>query len=124
MGLAATLNPSASSQGGSDDLVLHLTDQTFADSISSGYTLVDFWAEWCGPCRMIAPTIEALAVELKDKVKVAKLNIDENPLITSKYNIMSIPFCVLFKDGEMVGNILGAQPKQNFDKMIANALAE
>jgi thioredoxin 1 len=78
---------------------------------ASGLVMVDFWAVWCGPCRMIAPTVEELAKEYAGKVKVGKLNTDENPDIASKYKIMGIPTIMFFKNGERVDQIVGAVPK-------------
>jgi thioredoxin 1 len=78
---------------------------------ANGLVMVDFWAVWCGPCRMIAPTVEELAKEYAGKVKVGKLNTDENPDIASKYKIMGIPTIMFFKDGQKVDQIVGAVPK-------------
>lgn len=78
---------------------------------ANGLVMVDFWAVWCGPCRMIAPTVEELAKEYEGKVKVGKLNTDENPDIASKYKIMGIPTIMFFKDGQKVDQIVGAVPK-------------
>ncbi len=74
--------------------------------------LVDFWAEWCGPCRMIAPSIDEIAQEYAGKIQVRKLNIDKDPSIAGKYGVMSIPTLILFKDGKIVEQIVGALPKQ------------
>jgi thioredoxin 1 len=78
---------------------------------ANGLVMVDFWAVWCGPCRMIAPTIEELAKEYAGKVKVGKLNTDENPDVASKYKIMGIPTVMFFKDGQKVDQVVGAVPK-------------
>jgi thioredoxin 1 len=78
---------------------------------ANGLVMVDFWAVWCGPCRMIAPTVDELAKEYAGKVKVGKLNTDENPDIASKYKIMGIPTIMFFKDGQKVDQIVGAVPK-------------
>lgn len=80
--------------------------------------LVDFWAAWCGPCRMVAPVIDQLAEQYAGKVKVAKLNVDENPQIAEKYQIMSIPTVYLFKDGGKADGLIGARPKQSFEEML------
>jgi thioredoxin 1 len=74
--------------------------------------LIDFWAEWCGPCRMIAPAIEEIAGEYAGRVKVAKLDVDAEPGLASRYGVLSIPMIALFKDGEMVERIVGARPKE------------
>lgn len=80
--------------------------------------IVDFWAAWCGPCRMIAPIIEQLSVEYSQKVKVAKLNVDENPDLAGQYGINSIPAIYMFKNGQKVDALIGARPKPAFDDMI------
>ena len=91
-----------------------VTDQSFATDVlgAEGPVLVDFWAEWCGPCRMIAPALEEISNELGDKVTVAKLNIDENPQATRTYGVMSIPSLILFKGGQEVARVIGAKPKE------------
>ena len=80
--------------------------------------LVDFWAPWCAPCRMVGPIIEELAGSYLEKVKVGKLNTDDNPGIASRYGIMSIPTILLFKNGEIVERIVGAAPKKDFEKIL------
>jgi len=80
--------------------------------------LVDFWAEWCGPCRMVAPVVEQIAKEYKGKLKVCKLNVDEAPKIASSYGIMSIPTLAVFKNGKVVDKILGALPKSELETTI------
>jgi thioredoxin 1 len=82
--------------------------------------LVDFWAPWCGPCRMVGPIIEELAASYNGKVKVGKLNTDDNPNVASRYGIMSIPTVLLFKNGEIVDRIVGAVPKKDFEKMLSS----
>jgi thioredoxin 1 len=84
--------------------------------------LVDFWAEWCGPCRMVGPIVEQLAQSLKGKVKVSKLNVDQNKDIAEKYNIQSIPSLVLFKNGNEIARIVGFSPKEKYEKFVNNAL--
>jgi thioredoxin 1 len=84
--------------------------------------LVDFWAAWCGPCKMIAPIIDQLADEFDGKVKVAKLNVDDNRELAARFKVMSIPTILLFKDGEVVNQLIGARPKGDLVKMIEGAL--
>jgi len=99
--------------------ITHTTDQTFAADVEAGGTvLVDFWAPWCGPCRMIAPVLDQLDEELGDKVKITKLNVDENPETASRFGVMSIPTLLLFKDGQVVDKIVGAGPKEMFENML------
>ena len=80
--------------------------------------VVDFWAEWCGPCKMIAPALEEIAGSLNGKVKIVKLNVDENPATAQKYGIMSIPTLLLFKNGELKSNHRGAAPRQKLEQWI------
>jgi thioredoxin 1 len=90
-----------------------VTDDTFAEKVldSDKAVLVDFWAEWCGPCKMVSPVLEEIAAEHPDKITVAKLNIDENPQIARDYQIMSIPTMTVFQGGKPVKSIIGAKPK-------------
>jgi thioredoxin 1 len=94
--------------------IVHLSDATFDEEIGSASTpvLVDFWAEWCGPCKMIAPILEEIAEEKGDVIKIAKLNVDEAQEIARRFEVMSIPTMILFKDGEEAKRIIGAKPKQ------------
>jgi thioredoxin 1 len=90
-----------------------VTDATFAKDVlqADGPVIVDFWAEWCGPCRLVAPVLEEIARDYADKVTVAKVNIDENPAIARDYRILSIPTMSVFNKGEMVKTVIGARPK-------------
>lgn len=102
------------------DKVVQFTDATFENDVlkSSEPVLIDFWAVWCGPCRMVAPVIEELAGEYAGKVKVGKLDVDSNPQSAMNYGVRSIPTILLFKDGEVVDSVVGAVPKGNLAKMI------
>src|SRR6476619_5617292 len=101
-----------------------VTDQSFQDDVlgASGPVLVDFWAEWCGPCRMIAPALEEISSELGDKVSVAKLNIDENPDIPGRYGVRGIPTMLLFKGGQPVAQKVGASPRSQLQQWLAGQL--
>ena len=90
-----------------------VTDASWGDEVltSDKPVLVDFWAEWCGPCRMVAPVLEEIAAEHSDKITVAKLNIDENPQVAQDYQILSIPTMSVFAGGKVVKSIVGAKPK-------------
>jgi thioredoxin 1 len=96
-----------------------LTDSNFNDEISTGLVLVDFWAPWCGPCRMLAPIIEEVAQEVEG-VSIGKLNVDENPQIAQQFQVMSIPMVVLFKDGEPVETLIGLRSKEAYLEAIEN----
>ena len=99
---------------------VELNASNFADTIKEGVVLVDFWAPWCGPCRMIAPVIEELAEEYEGKAVIAKVNTDEAPEVAGQFGIRSIPTVLFFKNGELVDQMIGAAPKQAYaDKLNA-----
>lgn len=104
---------------------LELTDANFSKEVesSSEPVLVDFWAEWCGPCRMVGPVVEELAGEYEGKAKVGKVNVDNNPEVSVKYGIRSIPALLIFKNGEVVDQIIGAVPKTQIKKQLDAQLA-
>jgi thioredoxin len=101
-----------------------VTDDTFATEVLQSDTpvLVDFWAEWCGPCLRVAPVLEEIANELGDKVKVVKLDIDANPNTARDYRVLSVPTLTVFKDGEPVQSVAGARPKGDLMRLIESAL--
>jgi thioredoxin 1 len=102
-----------------------VSDSTFDSEVlqSTNPVVVDFWAEWCGPCRMIGPALEELAAgSLNGKVKIVKLNVDENPKTAAKYGIQSIPTLMIFKDGQMASRQVGAAPKQKLEQWITAAV--
>jgi thioredoxin 1 len=101
--------------------LITITDQNFADEIAEtkGLAMVDFWAEWCGPCRIVAPYVEQLAVEYDGKgLRVGKLDVDANPSVASRFGIRSIPSILFFKDGEHVDTVIGAVPKAQLEQKI------
>ena len=102
-----------------------VTDSSFqADVLGAGKpVLVDFWAEWCGPCRMIAPALEELSNELGEQVQIVKLNIDENPEVPGRYGVRGIPTMILFKDGQPAATKVGAEPKSRIQAWLEGALA-
>lgn len=104
---------------------IKLTEQSFKEELGTHEpVLVDFWAEWCGPCRVLGPVIEQVADDYSGRVKVAKLNVDENPEIAIEYQIRSIPTMIVFKDGKAVEKIIGAVPKEQITAALDNVLGE
>jgi thioredoxin 1 len=107
------------------DKVVTLSGSNWADEVEKSATpvVVDFWAPWCGPCRMIAPIVDELAVEYEGTVKIGKLNVDENQALAAKYGVMSIPTLLVFKNGQPVERIVGFAPKKELKAKIDAALA-
>jgi thioredoxin 1 len=105
-------------------MVDKVTDATFEKDVikASGPVVVDFWAEWCQPCRAITPALEEISKSLNGKVKIVKLNVDENPSTAAKYGIMSIPTLMLFKDGQLASRQIGAAPKQKLEQWITGSV--
>jgi len=100
------------------DKLKTLTDSNFDQEIRNGVTLVDFWAEWCGPCRRIAPIVEQLAGEYEGRATIAKLNVDENPNVPGRFMIRGIPTLLLFKNGQLAETLVGLAPKDDIARMI------
>ncbi len=101
-----------------------VTDASFTSDVlqSDKPVLVDFWAEWCGPCKKVAPVLDELGKQYGDQIEIVKLNIDENPKTTRDYGVMSIPTLTVFKGGQPVQSVVGAQPKSSLTKLIESAL--
>ncbi|SET27930.1 thioredoxin [[Clostridium] polysaccharolyticum] len=102
-------------------MALKFTDENFEEEVlkSSQLIIVDLYADWCGPCKMLGPVIEQLAQEYEGKVKIGKLNVDESPAIAQKYGVMTIPTVLFFKNGEVVHKIVGVERKETFEEKIA-----
>jgi len=105
------------------DKVKTFTDSNFDESIKDGVVLVDLWAEWCGPCRRLAPAVDALASEYDGRATVAKLNIDENPTTPSKYRVLGIPTLLVFKDGSLVDQLVGLREKSEIASTLDRHIA-
>ncbi|GBY49233.1 TPA: thioredoxin [Staphylococcus aureus] len=102
--------------------IVKVTDADFDSKVESGVQLVDFWATWCGPCKMIAPVLEELAADYEGKADILKLDVDENPSTAAKYEVMSIPTLIVFKDGQPVDKVVGFQPKENLAEVLDKRL--
>jgi thioredoxin 1 len=102
--------------------IVHLDDGNFHDSIAKGVTLVDFYADWCGPCRMIAPIIEEIAQEMHGKAKVAKLDIEAAQKVTSQFGVTSIPTLIVFKNGEEFKRVVGVRDKAALSQLVQSAI--
>jgi thioredoxin 1 len=107
------------------DEILNLSDATFDETVAGSDTpvLVDFWAEWCGPCKMIAPTLAEIATEQKGKLTIGKLNVDDNPDTARRFDVMSIPTLLVFKDGKQVKRLVGAKGKGQLLQDLAEFIA-
>ena len=103
---------------------VEIEEAKFEEAVLKAATpiLVDFWAPWCGPCRMVAPVVDELAEEYGDRVGFVKINVDDNPKIASQYGVMSIPTLIIFKDGAPVSNIVGFRPKNELEKSLDEAI--
>ena len=105
------------------DKVKTFTDGNFDQETKDGVVLVDFWAEWCGPCRRLAPTVDALAGEFDGRMTVAKLNVDENPNVPGRFMIRGIPTLLLFKDGQLAETVVGLASKEDITRLIEKHLS-
>ena len=108
----------------SDEAAVKITDENFENEVTNSNipVLVDFWAAWCGPCKMIAPVIEELAKEYSGQIKIAKMNVDENMETPNNFSVRSIPTLILFKDGNEMDRMVGVVPKSTLEEMIKKAL--
>lgn len=100
--------------------IANVTDQTFTTETGTGLVLADFWAPWCGPCKMIAPVLQELDSEIGDKVKIVKIDVDENQETAAKFGVMSIPTLLIMKDGEVIDKVVGFQPKEALEERLSS----
>lgn len=103
-------------------MAVAVTKENFKDTVSQGVSLLDFWAPWCGPCKMQLPIVEELSTELQGKATIAKVNVDEEPELASQFGVMSIPTLILFKDGQPVDKLVGLQSKAALQAKIQGQL--
>lgn len=103
-------------------MAVAVTKDNFNATVAEGVSLLDFWAPWCGPCKMIAPVLEDLDKEVGDQLKIAKLNVDDNPEAASRFGVMSIPTLIVFKDGQPVDKVVGFQPKDALKSVVGRHL--
>jgi thioredoxin 1 len=106
------------------DKVKTFTDSNFDEEVKTGVVLIDFWAEWCGPCRRLAPTVDALATEYDGRATVAKMNVDENPNTPGRLMIRGLPTMLIFKNGELADSIMGLAPKEEIAKKLDQQLVD
>ena len=102
--------------------VITFTDENFAEQTANGLTMVDFWAVWCGPCRVVAPSVEHLAEQYAGQVRVGKLDVDNNPRTAAQFNVRSIPTILFFRDGKVVDSVIGAVPKAALERKVQEHL--
>jgi thioredoxin 1 len=105
-----------------DSKVVHLTKNDFDSTIATGVTLVDFWAPWCGPCRMVGPVLDEISMTLSDKAKICKVNVDNDQELAVRYGVRGIPTVIVFKDGKIVSQAVGARGKADYEKMISGII--
>lgn len=109
---------------GSEEMIKHISEENFEQDVlkAEGFVLVDFWAPWCGPCKMLGPVLEELAEELKDRVQIVKLNVDENRNLAVKYEVMGIPTMIIFNNGVVVESIVGFSGKETLKNKLLHII--
>src|SRR5262245_57622880 len=123
-GTAAGWQRRVQEDGMASEKVKTFTDNNFDNETSTGVVLVDFWAEWCGPCRRLAPTVDALAADYDGRATVAKMNVDENPNVPGRFAVRGIPTLLLFKEGQLAETIVGLRAKEDIAQMIERHLGD